>query len=892
MKKFKSAIIATSIATLLSMGATQSASASQKIVDTMSSQLRLNYQIVDNDAVNHGIDCAALGADWASCNKVTLTLKNTGSAITDKDWAIYFHNIRMILAVNNDQFKITHVTGDLHKLEPTEKFKNIPANAVVTIPIIGEYWQISESDVMPRWYVTSSKAEPKVIANTDTDSDNLSAFVKPLGEQWKISPNDHNVLMTPENRYQRNKDIQEINEELLKGQILPTPSKLTVGKETIILNENGVNLVLNHLSKESKSVLEEHFRKLEIAVSSKGFNINASIDKSAFKKGVKGSYKLEITPQGATILAFDESGIFYGVESILSVIHAKNPQVIPTLSAEDAPRFEYRGMMLDTGRNFKSKEAVLQLLDTMSKYKMNKFHFHLSDDEGWRIEIPGLPELTEFGSKRCHDLSETKCLLPQLGSGPNSNNSGSGYFTRNDYIEIVKYANARFIEVIPEIDMPAHARAAIMSMEVRYQRLMNKGQEQQANEYRLVDPTDTSNTTTVQFYNRQSYLNPCLDSSKKFVNKVISEIAKMHAEAEQPITTWHFGGDEAKNIHFGNGYQDINAAQKETGKGLIDQSIEDHPWAKSQACQAFVNKGVVKNIEHLPSHFAVEVSKIIKNNGINRMQVWQDGVKFATDAKSFATDEVIVNFWDSLYWGGYDSVNEFANKGYKVIVSNPDYVYLDMPYEVNPKESGYYWASRFNDERKIFSFAPDNLPQNAETSFDRNGDAFAAKGTMNWPGAYGLSAQIWTENIRTDDKMAYMAYPRLLSVAERAWHKADWETNYQKDRQFQQGETHYVDQQKLFNDWNQFANLIGQRELAKLDAASINYRLPVPGAKIENGKLIANIVFPGLSIEYSIDKGNQWQRYQGPTAIKKGESVIIRSVSPNKQRTSRIEIVK
>ena len=892
MKKFKSAIIATSIATLLSMGATQSASASQKIVDTMSSQLRLNYQIVDNDAANHGVDCAALGADWASCNKVTLTLKNTGPAITSNDWAIYFHNIRMILAVNNDQFKITHVTGDLHKLEPTEKFKNIPANAVVTIPIIGEYWQISESDVMPRWYVTSSKAEPKVIANTDTDSDNLSAFVKPLGEQWKISPNDHNILMTPENRYQRNKDIQEINGELLKGQILPTPSKLTVGKETITLNENGVNLVLNNLSLESKSVLEKHFTELKIAVSNKGFNITASIDKNAFEKGVKGSYKLDITPQGATIVAFDESGIFYGVESILSVIDAKKPQVIPTLSAEDAPRFEYRGMMLDTGRNFKSKEAVLQLLDMMSKYKMNKFHFHLSDDEGWRIEIPGLPELTDFGSKRCHDLSETKCLLPQLGSGPYSNNSGSGYFTRNDYIEIVKYANARFIEVIPEIDMPAHARAAIMSMEVRYQRLMNSGQEQQANEYRLVDPTDTSNTTTVQFYNRQSYLNPCLDSSKKFVNKVISEIAKMHAEAKQPISTWHFGGDEAKNIHFGNGYQDINAAKKEAGKGLIDQSIEDHPWAKSQACQTFVQKGVVKNIEHLPSYFAVEVSKIIKNNGINRMQVWQDGVKFATNAKSFATDEVIVNFWDNLYWGGYDSVNEFANKGYKVIVSNPDYVYLDMPYEVNPKESGYYWAARFNDERKIFSFAPDNLPQNAETSFDRNGDVFTAKGTMDWPGAYGLSAQIWTENIRTDDKMAYMAYPRLLSVAERAWHKADWETNYQKDRQFQQGETHYVDQQKLFNDWNQFANLIGQRELAKLDAASINYRLPVPGAKIENGKLIANIVFPGLSIEYSIDKGNQWQRYQGPIAIKKGENVFIRSVSPNKQRTSRIEIVK
>ena len=146
---------------------------------------------------------------------------------------------------------------------------------------------------------------------------------------------------------------------------------------------------------------------------------------------------------------------FYAVESILSSITVSKPQIINTLSVEDAPRFEYRGMMLDIGRNFKSKKAVLQLLDMMSKYKMNKFHFHLSDDEGWRIEIPGLPELTDFGSKRCHDLTEKQCLLPQLGSGPNSDNNGSGYFTRADYIEIVKYANARFIEVIPEIDMPA-----------------------------------------------------------------------------------------------------------------------------------------------------------------------------------------------------------------------------------------------------------------------------------------------------------------------------------------------------------------------------------------------------------------------------------------------------
>lgn len=892
MKKIKTAILSTAITSILGFCGCQFAHATQQVVDSMSSQLQVNYTIVDNNANNDGVDCAGLGADWASCNKVTVSFKNVGPAIKNNDWAIYFDNIRMILKVDNDQFKITHITGDLHKLEPTEKFMGFGANETITIPIIGEYWQISQSDVMPKWYVTSTNAEPKVIVNTDTESDNLSAFVSPLGEQWKISPNDHNILMNPENRYQRNADIKFIDAHLLRGQILPTPAKVAVGSEDVTLNHQGVNLVLKDLNNNSFEVLKNQFAQLKIPVTKEGFKIEGIINKSVFDKGVDGAYKLNITPQGANIIGYDESGIFYGVESILSLVSAKELPTFATLTAEDQPRFEYRGVMLDTGRNFKSKKAVLQLLDTMSKYKMNKFHFHLSDDEGWRIEIPGLPELTSVGSNRCHDLNEQNCLLPQLGSGPDSNTNGSGYFTRDDYIEIVKYAKSRFIEVIPEIDMPAHARAAVVSMEARYNRLMAAGKKEEANEYRLVDPSDSSNTTSVQFYNRQSYLNPCLDSSKKFVNKIITEITNMHNEAGQPLSTWHFGGDEAKNIHFGNGYQDINATPKVEGKGVIDQSIEDHPWAKSPVCQTFVSKGIVQDIEHLPSYFASEVSKIIKDHGINRMQAWQDGVKFAPNSKSFATDEVVVNFWDILFWGGYDSASEWANKGYKVIISNPDYVYFDMPYEVNPNESGYYWASRFNDERKIFSFAPDNLPQNAETSFDRNGDVFSAQGTMNWPGTYGLSAQIWTENIRTDAKMAYMTYPRLLSVAERAWHKADWETDYKKDIKYQYGETHYVDQQKLLDDWNRFANLVGQREFQKLDLANIDYRLPIPGAKLENGKLVANIVFPGVIIEYSINNGKNWHRYNEPVTIKNGQAVLIRSVSFDQKRSSRVEQLK
>src|SRR5690606_7030598 len=138
--------------------------------------------------------------------------------------------------------------------------------------------------------------------------------------------------------------------------------------------------------------------------------------------------------------------------------------------------------------------------------KLNKLHLGLTNDEGWRLEIPGLPELTDVGSQRCHDLSETKCLMPQLGSGPTSDNQGSGFYSKSDYIDLVRYAKARGVTVIPEINMPAHARAAVVSMEARYQRLMNEGKEAEANQFRLTDPADTSNVTSVQFYDKMSFI--------------------------------------------------------------------------------------------------------------------------------------------------------------------------------------------------------------------------------------------------------------------------------------------------------------------------------------------------------------------------------------------------
>jgi N-acetyl-beta-hexosaminidase len=130
---------------------------------------------------------------------------------------------------------------------------------------------------------------------------------------------------------------------------------------------------------------------------------------------VPGAYTLKIDEKGAQVTGYDRAGVFYGLQSILSLLPAEGPMKIAALEARDAPRFQYRGLFIDVARNFHSKAAILRALDQMAALKLNKFHLHLSDDEGWRIEIPGLPELTEVGGKRCHDLTEKPACCRNWG---------------------------------------------------------------------------------------------------------------------------------------------------------------------------------------------------------------------------------------------------------------------------------------------------------------------------------------------------------------------------------------------------------------------------------------------------------------------------------------------
>src|SRR6185437_14942543 len=180
-------------------------------------------------------------------------------------------------------------------------------------------------------------------------------------------------------------------------------------------------------------------------------------------------YTLEVQPAHIFIRANKPAGLFYGLQTLLQVLPPEIERQhtiagvkwnIPCVRITDYPRFGWRGLMLDVSRHFFSKEFVKSYIDEMVKYKYNVFHWHLTDNHGWRIEIKGLPNLTETGAWRVPRTGRRGSFLPaQPGEQP----TYGGYYTQEDIKEIVEYARKRFVTIVPEIDVPAHSLALIAS---------------------------------------------------------------------------------------------------------------------------------------------------------------------------------------------------------------------------------------------------------------------------------------------------------------------------------------------------------------------------------------------------------------------------------------------
>src|SRR5205823_991061 len=391
--------------------------------------------------------------------------------------------------------------------------------------------------------------------------------------------------------------------------------------------------------------------------------------------------------QGIHIVGVSPAGVFYGLQSLRSLLPAPTPRaglVLPAIRVVDAPRFGYRGFMLDVARNFHPKAAVLRTLDLIARYKLNVLHLHLTDDEGWRIEIPSLPELTALGARRGHPPDSDRHLPPAFGSGPAVDRPwGSGFLSRADYVEILRYAAARHIEVIPELEMPGHARAAIKAMQANPQ-------------YRLNDPDDRSVYTSAQGYH-DNVMNPVLESTYRFIERVVGDLAAMHREAGVPLRHIHMGGDEVP----GGVWQGSPAVQ--TYLKAHDLTSVDDVW--------FVFYGrVAQKTNHTSSTlvrswfvFYGRVAQILKTQAEGLLPSgWEEIAVRKTQRGGKETNIPNPDFaargWRAYVWnnvpggGAEDLAYRLANGGYDVVLSPVSNLYFDLAWNENPEETGLDWG--------------------------------------------------------------------------------------------------------------------------------------------------------------------------------------------------------
>ncbi|GAB1607358.1 uncharacterized protein LOC115209344 [Argonauta hians] len=804
----------------------------------------ITQETIDELATNMDIKIEVLTnlKDELRTFDVQLTLTNRGKTdIEGNGWIVYFCFIRMIEpnylpnpeGIVRDDLKFTHIQGCIFTFEPTASFKRIQPNKSKKIKFLGENWIVSKSDMMPNWYITASGLTPRTILSTAGKSQYFVGDFNTV-EKWKRydfkGQHDRYDPYTPKYRFALN-DNKDIGKST--SYIIPTPldiqvydceSVSLVTKDWVVIYPKILLNEATYLTKKlpvKKANKKPLHRYIELEVKPVEVKINGTLESKPE------GYSLEVNAkkQYIKITGHDAAGVFNGIQSLLSLTTAN--LTVPKSLIKDAPRFAYRGMELDVARNFFDKKTVLKLLDMMATYKLNHFHLHLTDDEGWRLQFEDFEELTKVGGRRCHDLNETHCIMPQLGSGPTPIGSGSGFFTKEDYQEILRYAKERHIEVIPEIDMPGHSHALIKAMKSRYNNLTKNGLSNEANRYVLTDDNDPSQYKSIQMYTDNA-INPCLESTYTFIEKILETLIDYHKDI-MPLKIYHFGGDE----------------------------VPTGTWENSTACLKAHKDGK----KQVKEYFVHQISNITARHGIN-LAGWEDGVMQSGNhpytRSALKNKEVYAYAWDNVWeWGQSNRAYKLANDGYKVVMAQATHLYFDHPYEPDPEEPGYYWATRFTDTRKTFGFMPENIYANAKLT--RAGDPVTKEQLCGKDGKTcvplerfeniaGIQGHLWSESVRSSDRLEFMVFPRLLALSERAWHRASWEV--EKDKK--------IREEKLYKDWERFSNTLGYRELKRLDRLGIKYRIPLPGAKYENGQIKVNTVFPGLIVQASVNGGKTW----------------------------------
>lgn len=745
-------------------------------------------------------------------------LINNGEKALNNNWIIYFNQSHAAIASHDSTLVIEQISGSYYKLYPSKYYKPIEAGDTLKFTFRCRGAIIKTSQCPEGAYIIMKNSQGK-----ESSPVAVEIFGLPFthANQWSRLDTDElpypygEIIYTENNQFNL-KDLQPTD-------IFPSIKSVRNNAGTFIFTRDvEINLLSPDFQTEYdflKTKLVERYNCVSVKNAATKITIEATKSTPTERTD---AYTIHFNKNHVAIKTSSPSGAFYAVQTLLNILGTNTlPFTMSAMQIDDYADFKYRGFMLDVARNFTKKENIFKLIDILSLYKLNALHLHLSDDEGWRIQIPGLEELTDIGSKRGHTTDERNNLYPAYGGGWNAfdtNSPANGYYSTQDFIDILQYAKYHHIKVIPEIDLPGHARAAIKAMEARYFKHIETN-PQKAKEYLLSDLEDKSVYKSAQSYTDNTVC-VALPSTYSFVEKVVTELKNMYNKAGLELDVFHIGGDE----------------------------VPQGAWTGSEVCKDLMKKHNIKKTRELKDYFVTKTLAITRDKGI-QMAGWQELALLPDKTVNplYKNAGLLTYCWSTSPDRKNDKIPyRLANADYPVILCNVTNFYFDQAYNKHHDEPGAYWAG-FINEINSFDFLPYNIYKSVRT--DQNGKPrniekdIETKEKLNDSAKrkiIGIEGHLWSETIRNYGMAEYFIFPKIFGLVERAWNASPtWE--------------HETGNNKYDEELTLYKSKIIFRELNRLQTLNVNFRLSQPGIKIVDNLLYLNTIYPEGEIRYTTD---------------------------------------
>jgi len=431
--------------------------------------------------------------------------------------------------------------------------------------------------------------------------------------------------------------------------------------------------------------------------------LNKKADTTLGKEG----YQLWVGKKGITINANAAAGLFYGVQTLIQLLPKEIESVtavphfkwtVPYVTVTDYPRFGWRGLMLDVSRHFFTKEEVEQYIDQMVRYKFNLLHMHLTDDEGWRIEIKSLPRLTTVGAYNVKKIGEFGRFSAPT---PDEPRTYGGFYTQNDIKELVQYARDRFVNIMPEVDVPGHSLAAIVSYP----------------ELSCTPGADKYQVRSGERMQVDNTLNPSSEKTYAFLDKVLTEVAALF-----PFGYVHMGGDECNKAY----------------------------WQKSDSVTALMKRENLKTYEEVQSYFEKRLEKIVESKG-KKFMGWDEIIEGGLGPNAAV-----------MSWRGIQGGITAAKLGHEVVMSPTTFAYLDYMQSDRVMEPHVYATLRLNTAYQ-FEPVPDSV--NAKLILGGQANLWTEQvfnmrqvEYMTWPRGMAIAESVWSPK---EKKNWNNFYPRV-----------------------------------------------------------------------------------------------------------------------------------